>query len=78
MSSDVRAITVEGLAYALWSLEAPALPDRRWRWLTLDEGTRAQFEMKVRLLRAHAREVHAPSGHHVTRQVPNHWPRLPR
>jgi hypothetical protein len=60
ISSDVRTVTVEGPAYALWSLEAPALPDRRWRWLTLDEGTRAQFETKVGLLLAHAREVHAP------------------
>ncbi len=60
MSSDVRAITVEGLTYALWFLEAPAFPDRRWRWLTPDEGTCAQFEMKARLLLAPARDVHAP------------------
>ncbi len=63
ISSDVRTITVEGLAYALWFLEAPALPDRKWRWLTLDERTRApEFESKAKLLLAPAREVHAPSG----------------
>jgi hypothetical protein len=55
MSSDVRTITAEGRAYALWSLEAPAFPDQRWRWLTLDEGARApQFETKAGLLLAPA------------------------